>query len=60
MLARKIDADALKEKIVGKSEIELKKMVFELSGLESATISLWPFWVKTVPNKLNKITVVVE
>ena len=60
VLARKIDADALKEKIVGKSEVELKKMVFELSGLESATISLWPFWVKTVPDNLDKIKVVVE
>ena len=60
VLARKIDADILKGKIVGKSEAELKKMVFELPGLESATISLWPFWVKTVPTKLNKIIIVVE
>ncbi len=60
VLARKIDAEALKGKILGKSEAELKQMVFELSGLESATISLWPFWVKTVPNNLNKITVIVE
>ncbi len=60
VLARKIDADSLKEKIAGKSESELKQMVFELPGLETATISLWPFWVKTVPEQLSKITVVVE
>lgn len=60
VLARKIDAAALKEKIAGKSEEELKKMVFELPGLESATISLWPFWVKTVPDNLDKIKVAVE
>ncbi len=60
VLARKIDADSLKEKIKGKSEAELKKMVFELPGLESATISLWPFWVKTVPDEPGKINVVVE
>ncbi len=59
-LARKIDAAALKTAIAGKSEIELKTMIFALPGLESATISLWPFWVKTVPNNLDKITVLVD
>lgn len=59
-LARKIDADALKSKISGKSEAELKQMVFELPGLETATISLWPFWVKTVPINPDKINVLVD
>lgn len=59
-LARKIGAEELKSKIAGKSETELKTMIFALPGLESATISLWPFWVKHVPTSLNKIKVVVD
>ncbi len=60
VLARHIDAEDLKNKIAGKSEMELKTMVFGLPGLKSATISLWPFWVKTVPNSIDKISVIVE
>ena len=60
VLARHIDAEDLKNKIAGKSELELKTMVFGLSGLKSATISLWPFWVKSVPNSIDKISVIVE
>ncbi|MDE2001726.1 MAG: hypothetical protein KGI60_04155 [Patescibacteria group bacterium] len=59
-LARKIDANAVKDSMVGKSETELKTMIFSLPGLESATVSLWPFWVKSVPDDLNKITVTVN
>ena len=60
VLARHIDIEDLKSKILGKSENDLKIAIFSLPGLKSATISLWPFWVKTVPNSLDKITVVVE
>lgn len=59
-LARKIGAEELKAKIAGKSKLELETMIFALPGLESATISLWPFWVKAVPSSLNKIKVTVE
>lgn len=59
-LARKMDAEAVKNQIVNKTEAELKTMIFALPGLESATISLWPFWVKRVPQALDKIKVVVE
>lgn len=60
VLARHIDAESLKAKITGKSAAELKTMVFGLPGLKSATISLWPFYVKTVPQSLDKITVIIE
>jgi len=60
VLARKIDAEALKKAIAGKSELELKAAVFGLPGLKSATISLWPFYVKNVPVDLEKITVIVQ
>lgn len=59
-LARRIGAEELKAKIAGKSETELKTMIFALPGLESATISLWPFWVKHVPSSLDKIRVLVD
>ena len=55
-----IDTDELKQKLVGQSEQDLKAIIFGLSGLESAKISLWPFWVQKVPKNPDKITVAVD
>lgn len=54
---RKVDLNDLRGKIAGKSENDLKTLVLSVPGIESAKIALWPFWVKTVPVSLNKITI---
>ncbi len=59
-LTKPIDTAALKEKIRGKSENELKALIFSLPGLDTAKISLWPFWVRSVPDKIEKITISVD
>lgn len=60
VVARVMDTEGLKSKIAGKSEEDLKSVVFALPGLESARISLWPFWATKVPRNLDKISVKVE
>ena len=60
VLVRKINVEELKNNILGKSEAELKTSIFALPGLKSATVSLWPFWVKKVPKDLEKIEIVIE
>lgn len=60
VLVRHVDVEVLKNNIMGKSETELKTAIFSLPGLKSATVSLWPFWVKTVPNEIKKIEIVIE
>ncbi|NCN52864.1 hypothetical protein GW950_00165 [Candidatus Wolfebacteria bacterium] len=60
VMARNIDVESLKESILGKSEIDLKTTIFGLPGLKSATVSLWPFWVKNVPELLDKVEIIVE
>lgn len=59
-LVNAINADDLKAKLFGKSESELKTVIFGLPGIKSATVSLWPFWVKQVPNSIEKVEVLVE
>jgi len=58
-LAKKIDTVALKTKLSGKSEPEIKALLLSVSGLESAQISLWPFWVRRVPDA-GKIKLTVD
>ncbi|MBU4348015.1 hypothetical protein KJ671_00720 [Patescibacteria group bacterium] len=60
VLSYKIDVENLKKEIIGKSDIDLRKAIFSLSGLDTANVSLWPFWVKNVPAKLNKINIVID
>jgi len=54
------DINDFKQKISGKSELDLKTFIFSQSDIDKATVSLWPFWVKRTPNHINKINVLVK
>ncbi len=60
MVVRKIDVDALKAEVLGKPEFDLKVLIGALPELDSAVVSLWPFWVNRVPNNLSKVTITVD
>ncbi len=55
-----IDQNKILERVLGLNEANLKEIIFSLPGLEKANVSLWPFWVKKVPSKTQKIKIVVE
>ncbi|MEK9154895.1 MAG: hypothetical protein AAB596_02405 [Patescibacteria group bacterium] len=56
-----INIDEFKKSIIGKKERELKIAIFSLSsGLEKATVSFWPFWVKKVPKNITRIKLEIE
>ena len=60
MFTEAFDADAFRIEMAGKREDELKAAVFAIPGVEAATVSLSPFFVRSVPTNLNKIEVTVE
>ena len=60
VLAKHIDIEELRTKLLSKSESDLKSIVLSLPGLDRATISLWPFWVKSVPSNPAKVEIKVE
>ncbi len=55
-----IDVENLKSQLVGQNEQELRRIVFFLSGLERANISLWPFWVNKVPVNSKRVEIIVD
>ncbi len=55
-----VDIDNFKKQILNKTEGELKSLVYSSSNIEKTMVSFWPFWVKKVPNDLNRIKVEVE
>lgn len=54
------DADAFRASVAGKEEAELKAAVFAIPGVEAATVSLSPFFVRSVPENPEKIEVTVK
>lgn len=54
------DVDAFRAAMAGKGEAELKAAVFAIPGVEEATVSLSPFFVRSVPQNPEKIEVTVE
>jgi hypothetical protein len=52
-----IDFEGLRKNLLGVDEKTLRVRIFTLPGLERATISLWPFWVKRVPLRLEKVKI---
>ncbi len=59
-LARRVDIDSFREKIRGKSEADLRSIIFSPPEVESAKVALWPFWVRRIPDNTSRITVVVD
>lgn len=55
-----LDLDAFKAKIMGKTQDELKAIIVGSNSLEKADISLWPFWVRTVPNDGKRVKVELQ
>jgi len=55
-----INVENFKKSIFSNRENELKTIIFSIPGVERATVSFWPFWVKSVPDNVNKINVAVE
>lgn len=60
MVVREIDITLLRERALGKSEADLKSLIFSLPGLDSAKITFWPFWVNKVPNDAGRVKIIVE
>jgi len=55
-----VDLNALKKELSGRDENEIRSLISEKSFISSATISLWPFWVKHAPGNLNKIEIILD
>jgi hypothetical protein len=59
-LTRRVDVEALKTELIGKNKVDTKSVIFAVPGLESAKVSLWPFWVASVPKDSEKLTIIVQ
>lgn len=59
-VAEKVDAQIIRESLVGIQEGEARSLLSQYPGIDKANIRFWPFWVNEVPNNIEKVTVEVE
>jgi hypothetical protein len=60
ILEPKVDQNSLKAQLIGQTEDIVKPIIFSIPGLKKAKISLWPFWVKEVPENPSKIKIEID
>ena len=58
--AQPFDLEKFKSEAFGKDEAGLKALIFSVPGVQSGEVRFWPFWVKKVPEKGDKIIVDVQ
>ncbi|MDP2947753.1 MAG: hypothetical protein Q8N88_06585, partial [Nanoarchaeota archaeon] len=54
------DDRQIKTDLAGKTEEGVKSYLSSLPNIEIAKIIFWPFWVKKVPQNINKIKVLIK
>lgn len=60
LFATPVDIASLTDSLKGKDERSVRRTIFSLPGLESATVTLRPFWVRRVPSNPLKIHIAAE
>ena len=60
VLETSMSKDVLRAQLLGREELVIKSVIFNIPGLERAKVSLWPFWVKSVPKNPEKIKITFE
>lgn len=57
---QEFDIQTFKDAVAGKSAEDFNSYVIKTSEIRSATIDLWPFWVREVPENKNRVKVDLE
>ncbi|MBI2446525.1 MAG: hypothetical protein HYV51_01750 [Parcubacteria group bacterium] len=54
------DLEVLKKELAGRDEIEMRTIISDKTYINSAAISLWPFWVNRAPSNSRKINITID
>lgn len=54
------DIENIKKMFAGKNEDGVREYIINNDMVESAQVSFWPFWVKKVPNNINRIKIIIN
>ncbi len=55
-----IDEKKLIKELAGKNEVEFRGYLSSLPEVDVTKVVFWPFWAKRIPNKENRIKIIIE
>ena len=55
-----LNKDTIKKQVAGKKSGDAKELISANPGVTDVTVELSPFWVSSIPKRLDKITVIIE
>ncbi len=55
-----IQTSSLEQSLEGKDEAALKTTILQMNGIDSLSVSFWPFWVTHVPYDPSRVQVTVQ
>lgn len=56
----KMDINDIKSRFAGKSEDGVRGVIESMPNVQSAHVTLWPFWVRAIPNKPDRIIIEIK
>lgn len=56
----KIDQEEIKKLIAGKQQSEVRQILSGRQEIKEAQFSLWPFWAKSIPKQIDKISITID
>jgi hypothetical protein len=56
-ITRKIDTESLRQDLAGKNETEIRRILSQRQEIQDAKVTFWPFWVRSMPLRSDKIKV---
>ena len=57
---RKFSIDDLYNELMGKDEIEVRKILSSKDGLQEAEVGFWPLWVRKIPKDIERVNIKIE
>ncbi len=55
-----LDAETIKQQVAGKKAGDAKQIISDNPGVTEVDVTYGPFWVRAIPKKTGKITIVIE
>ncbi len=55
-----LDIEEMKGKLAGKSESQVRDILSQTPNVQSAEVTLWPFWARRIPERLERIEITVK
>lgn len=55
-----LDTEDIKRKLAGKSESQVRDILSQTPNVQSAEVTLWPFWVRRIPERAQRIEISVK